>query len=84
MPYVDDRGSTEAGNESWRVAESLRFDARNHLTDVDFLPTPVIAQDGEPRIQPGGPSMPSSAPLWENGAVSVSYYADQSVPGERG
>lgn len=83
VPYVDDRGSTEAGNESWRVAESLRFDARNHLTDVDFLPTPVIEQDGEHVYSQAAVDAVKRS-IMENGAVSVSYYADQSVPGEEG
>ncbi len=42
VPYVDNRGAKEAGNENWRVDEDLRASSKNHLTDVEFLPTPVV------------------------------------------
>lgn len=83
VPYVDDRGSTEAGNENWRVAEDLRFDAKNHLTDVDFLPTPVVERDGTCVYSQAAVDVVKRS-IMEHGAVSVSYYADQSVPGEDG
>ncbi|QOS67051.1 hypothetical protein GS424_010895 [Eggerthella guodeyinii] len=80
VPYSDDLGTVEPGNESWRVDESLRFDSVDHLTDVDFLPTPVT-EEGDSYVCSWPAIEAVKRSILENGAVSASYYAEQSSPG---
>lgn len=80
VPYSDNAGTTEPGNESWRVNESLRFDSVDHLTDVDFLPTPVTEQ-GDSYVCSWPAIEAVKRSILEHGAVSASYFAEQSLPG---
>lgn len=80
VPYTDNAGTTEPGNESWRVDEGLRFDSVDHLTDVDFLPTPVTER-GDSYVCSWPAIEAVKQAILEHGAVSASYFAEQSSPG---
>lgn len=83
VPYTDNRGTKEAGNESWRVDEGLRTSSKNHLTDVEFLPTPVVERDGVCTYSQAAVDAVKRV-IMEHGAVSVSYHAEASSPGQEG
>lgn len=83
VPYTDNRGTKEAGNESWHVDEGLRTSSKNHLTDVEFLPTPVVERDGVCTYSQAAVDAVKRA-IMEHGAVSVSYHAEASSPGQEG
>lgn len=83
VPYTDNRGTREAGDESWRVDEGLRTSSKNHLTDVEFLPTPVVERDGVCAYSQAAVDAVKRV-IVEHGAVSVSYHAEASSPGQEG
>ncbi|WP_343246965.1 MBG domain-containing protein [Diplocloster hominis] len=82
VPYLGD------SNADWSVAEEMRYDSFAHLQNADFLPgTAEFTDDGE-----GGQNYRFNAnaalavkqALMEHGVIGISYYADQSQPGETG
>lgn len=88
IPYQNDAGGTgSTGN--WSLPDSKRGKSAVHLTDVDFLPSPIRYSAY------GSNSLPTATAtfsydreaeqnikrtIMEHGAVTLSYYADQSKP----
>ena len=88
IPYQNTAGGTgSTGN--WSLPDSKRGKSAVHLTDVDFLPSPIRYSAY------GSNSLPTATATYsydkeaeqnikrtimEHGAVTLSYYADQSKP----
>ena len=80
-PYQNNEGTLDP-TKSWDVDEGLRFSSNAHLTDAECLPQPVTeADDGTYAYSPASVQAVKQA-LYDEGAVSVSYYADASSPGQ--
>ena len=88
IPYQNTAGGT-SNTGDWSLPESRRNESVVHLTNADFLPSPICYSSY------GSDSLPTSSAtfhydkeaektikrtIMEEGAVSISYYADQSKP----
>lgn len=85
VPYLENT------SDDWSVAEGLRSNSEVRLQNADFLPGTAIFSERDENLKPtGGYSLDSNAlkilkqTIINNGVIDVSYYADQSKPGEAG
>lgn len=87
IPYVDTSGVWDPYDQSgdWSLPESDRTTAAVHVQEVDSLPSPATFTDAEnPSTENyrynGAATDAIKRVLMEDGAVCISYYADQSRP----
>lgn len=88
IPYQNSAGGT-GSDGNWSLPDSKRGKSAVHLTDVDFLPSPIRYSAY------GSNSLPTATATYsydktaeqnikrtimDHGAVTLSYYADQSKP----
>ncbi len=88
IPYRNTAGGTGASGD-WSLPESRRNESTIHLTNADFLPSPASFSAYESNSLPTATATYSyntaaeeniKRAIMEQGAVAISYYADQSRP----
>ena len=87
IPYTDVDGKWDKSDTSgnWSLPESARTAASVHVQDVISLPSPAVFSDPENPSTDNYTYDPAATAaikraLMDNGAVSISYHADQSRP----
>lgn len=78
VPYQNNQGGQEP--LGWDVDESLRFNSVVHLTDAEALPHPVSENSDNTWTYSQQAVEAIKQALYDNGAVSIAYYADMSSP----
>lgn len=83
IPYHNAEGGTgKEGN--WAVDDSKRNLSSIHLQNADFMPSPTTKISEEEYTYDKEAEKAIKNALMNNGAVAISYYADQSMQGVQG
>lgn len=83
IPYHNAEGGTgKEGN--WAVDDSKRNLSAIHLQNADFMPSPTTKISEEEYTYDKEAEKAMKNALMNNGAVAISYYADQSMQGVQG
>ena len=85
-PYQNKDGTLDREGD-WSVPEDLRFLSRTRVQNVDYLPSPAVYEDYEEYTGYTYDENATNAikkSIMKNGAVAISYYADQSRPNQEG
>lgn len=84
VPYADKSGETGNPNGDWSVDESKRYTSSYQLQNVDMLPIPTIQEEDGSYVYRQEATDIMKQVLMDKGVLCISYYADQSMPGEEG